>query len=242
MTLAIAGPPRLRVSEVFGPTLQGEGPSLGMSCSFVRLGGCNLRCSWCDTPYAWDWTGRNGHAFDPRAELTAMSADTIWADLQRRGAPMLVVSGGEPLLQQGTALLELLHSVRAGGQRIEIETAGTISPRPELLSLVDRFNVSLKLRHSGNDVARSYRPEAIDALARSGKAIWKFVVRETADLDEVSELVRRHDLEPVWIMPEGTTAVEITARSRRLVGPVVERGWSLTTRLHILLYGDRRGV
>lgn len=231
----------LTVSETFGPTFQGEGPSLGRRCSFLRLGGCNLSCTWCDTPYTWDWTGRNGTAFDPRVELRRLSVRQVWSDLEDRGAQMLVVSGGEPLLQQ-KSLVPLLELCKSSGWRIEVETAGTIIPASILVKLVDQFNVSPKLANSGNSLIHRYRCEAIDALATTGKAIWKFVVVQAADFEEVAELVDRHRLEPVYIMPEGESAEVIVSRSRALADVILARGWNLTTRLHVLLHGNQRGV
>jgi 7-carboxy-7-deazaguanine synthase len=239
---ALPRPPgSLVVSEIFGPTFQGEGPSLGRRCSFIRLGGCNLHCSWCDTPYTWDWTGRNGIRYDPKEELLHRSADEVWADLTARGTDMLVVTGGEPMLQQ-SALTPLLQMSKQAGWWVEMETAGTVVPSTELARLVSRFNVSPKLSNSGNDKAHRYRPAAIDALQATGKAAWKFVVVDELDLEEIGQIVSRHDLDPVYVMPEGLTAAGISSRAQQLAEAVLARGWNLTTRLHVLLYGNQRGV
>jgi 7-cyano-7-deazaguanosine (preQ0) biosynthesis protein QueE len=229
------------VSEIFGPTFQGEGPSLGRRCSFVRLGGCNLACSWCDTPYTWDWTGRNGTVYDPKKELRRLSVDQAWTDLVARGTDMVVITGGEPLLQQ-VALGPLLRRCREAGWQLEIETAGTVAPSAEVVHLVDRFNVSPKLRNSGNHLEDRYRPNVIDALGATGKAIWKFVLTDVADLGEVAELVDRHRLRPVYVMPEGISPDVVRIRSEQLVEAVLAQGWNLTTRLQVLIYGNRRGV
>ena len=233
--------PNLVVSEIFGPTFQGEGPSLGRRCSFLRLGACNLHCSWCDTPYTWDWTGRNGRVYDPRLELSRVSVDAVWQSLKAHGTDALVVSGGEPMLQQ-RQLLPLLDRVATAGWWVEIETAGTVAPEPKLLPLISRFNVSPKLANSGNETKDRYQPDALDALQSSRKAAWKFVVEVPADLDEVAELVDRHSLSPVYVMPEGIRPDVISSRGQELAESVLARGWNLTTRLHILLYGNRRGV
>lgn len=231
----------LVVSEIFGPTFQGEGPSIGRACSFLRLGGCNLHCSWCDTPYTWDWTGRNGRKYDPRVELRRVSIDDAFKDLESRGTSMIVISGGEPLLQQ-LALEPLVHCARLAGWWIEVETAGTIRPTAAITSGVSRFNVSPKLANSGNSQAARCRSEALTLLQATGKATWKFVVRDTGELDEVQELVDEFGLKPVYVMPEGVTASDIATRSQTLAQSVLDRGWNLTTRLHVLLYGNLRGV
>lgn len=233
--------PDLVVSEIFGPTFQGEGPSLGLRCCFLRLGACNLACRWCDTPYTWDWAGRNGTRYDPQVELRRLSPDAAWQELSGKETSMLVISGGEPLLQQ-PALVPLLRRCREAAWRVEIETAGTIAPLRELAAQVDQFNVSLKLSNSGNAVADRHRPDSVEALAATGKAIWKFVATDPEDLDDVAGLVSRHGLHPVYIMPEGITADTILLSSQRLAEPVLARGWNLTTRLHVLIYGNRRGV
>ena len=231
----------LVVSEVFGPTFQGEGPSIGRRCAFVRLGGCNLHCAWCDTPYTWDWTGRNGHRYDPRQELTRRSVEDVWEELDRKSVQMLVVSGGEPLLQQD-ALTGLLQRAAGACWWIEVETAGTIVPAPGVAALVSQFNVSPKLSNSGNRVRSRYVPAALDALRETGKAAWKFVATAPEDLDEIDGLVDEHQLCPVYVMPEGTQAGVVNTRAQELAEGVLARGWNLTTRLQVLLYGNRRGV
>jgi len=237
---AVAGS-SLVVSEIFGPTFQGEGPSLGRRCAFVRLGGCNLHCRWCDTAYTWDWTGRNGIRYDPGKELSKMTVDEVWANLAARGADMLVVSGGEPLLQQDR-LSGLLVKARTAAWWVELETAGTIAPSPDLVRLVDRFNVSPKLENSANALKERYVPKVLDAFQATGKVAWKFVAIDENDLDEIAALVDRHRLSPVYVMPEGVTAEAVTRHAEAITEGVLRRGWNVTTRLHILLYGNRRGV
>jgi 7-carboxy-7-deazaguanine synthase len=220
------------VSEVFGPTWQGEGPSVGQRAGFVRLGRCNLDCSWCDTAYTWDWS-----RFDPAEELHHVSVDSIVGQLDGMAIDFVVITGGEPLLQQ-RHLQPLLQAIRGRGWRIEVETSGTISPSIETVELVDRFNVSPKLANSGVSMDRRRKTDVLRTLQDTGKAIFKFVVCEPSDLDEIAEL----GVEPVYVMPEGTDADIITARLRKLAEPVLARGWNLTPRLHVLLWGDRRGV
>ena len=226
----------LVVSEVFGPTFQGEGPSLGRRAAFVRLGRCNLACSWCDTPYTWRWEDH-----DPDVELRSVATGQVLADVMAMRTGLLVVTGGEPLLQQ-QALPGLLEGARALGMQVEVETAGTIVPAPDVDRLVNRWNVSPKLASSGNPVERRHKPDALRAFQATGRASFKFVVADAAELDEVAQIVEEHLLTDVWIMPEGTDAAAITDRMRALAAPVLERGWNLTTRLHVLLWGDRRGV
>lgn len=231
----------LAVAEMFGPTFQGEGPSIGRRCSFLRLSGCNLRCQWCDTPYTWDWRGLTGHAYRPGEETQVLDVKAVLNWIAAQGTDMLVVTGGEPLLQQ-RALTPLLHECSNLGLRIEVETAGTILPLDAITHDVSQFNVSPKLANSGNQLGKRFRSAALDRLQGTGKAVWKFVVTDLSDLEEVDELVAQHHLFPIYVMPEGTDPQTVLARSRELAAPILARGWNLTSRLHILLYGNRRGV
>ncbi len=227
----------LVVSEVFGPTWQGEGPSVGRTAAFVRLGRCNLACTWCDTPYTWDWSRH-----DPAVELRELPVADVLARVDAMGpVSLLVVTGGEPLLQQ-RRLPSLLEGARDRGLRVEVETAGTLAPDPDVAALVDRFNVSPKLANSGNPVERRYQPDVLRGFQAGGKAAFKFVVQDPAELDEVQAMVDECGLAEVWVMPEGTDAATLTARMQALADPVLARGWHLTPRLHVLLWGDRRGV
>jgi organic radical activating enzyme len=226
------------VSEVFGPTFQGEGPSLGRRAGFVRLGRCNLDCAWCDTPYTWDWARH-----DPAVELRTVAVDDVVArlDAMAPGIEIVVVTGGEPLLQQ-RRLAPLLEACAERSWPVEVETNGTCVPDDRLVELVTRWNVSPKLANSGiADPDRRLRPAALAALVATGNAVFKFVAASPADLDEIATVADAHHLAPVWVMPEGTTPDLVLARARRLADPVLARGWNLTTRLHVLLWSDERG-
>jgi 7-carboxy-7-deazaguanine synthase len=225
----------LIVAEIFGPTFQGEGASAGECAAFVRLSRCNLACGWCDTPYTWD-RGR----FDLAAESRRMTGPQVWEAVQAIAAPLVVITGGEPLLQQ-RGLVWLASRCRSAGLRVEIETNGTICPGTGLEGIVHRFNVGLKLANSGMPARRRLRPEAIRQLVSSQRATWKFVVTGPGDLDEIAFLQGRFALDPVWVMPEGTSSQQILGTMRELADPVLKRGWNLTPRLHTLLWDDVRG-
>ena len=225
----------LVVSECYGPTWQGEGPSLGRLTAILRLGRCNLACEFCDTQFTWNW-----ETYDPAQELHDLTVDDVVARLDRIDAGMVVVTGGEPLLQQ-RQLSPVLAELKRSGRRVEIETAGTIAPAlPE--GLVDQWNVSPKLANSGNPLERRYKPDVLQAFEATGRAVFKFVACEPSDLEEVAAIVEECGLTNIWIMPEGTDARTLLQRSAELADDVLKRGWNLSTRLHILLWGDRRGV
>lgn len=222
----------LLVSEIFGPTIQGEGPSSGRVATFVRLGLCNLDCAWCDTPWTWDWTGKNGPPQDKTA-LLHLSPLVVATDVKERGAPLTVITGGEPMLQ-AKRLAELLMFLGA----VEIETNGTIAP-PDRWGC--RFNVSPKMPSSGVDP--KYADEAMENYAPQPRAVFKFVVQDDVDLDAVDKLIVRHEIPPsrVWIMPEGRTGAEIQLGSALLAESAIARGYNFSTRLHVLLWNDERG-
>lgn len=227
----------LVVNEMFGPTFQGEGPSTGRYARFIRLFGCHLACVWCDSAQTHD-----RRRYDLAAQQRIVSIEDILSWLSGGPAGLVVITGGEPLLQP--RVVERL--VDAIGERrlatdIEIETSGTIAPTAMIVSAVTRFNVSPKLAHSRLRRHQRIRPAVLKDLAASGKAIWKFVVQDIADLDEIQELVSAYDFHPVWVMPEGTDSTTVLARMRLLADPVLARGWNLSTRLHTLLWENDRG-
>lgn len=230
----------LLVSEIFGPTIQGEGAAVGQPAVFMRTAGCNLACVWCDTPYTWDWK-----RFDKGQEAVRMEVATVAHEIRARrpaaaATCILVLTGGEPLLQ-APALAQLIQLLRDDDWTVHVETAGTRLPGP-VLELVDVFNVSLKLAHSGNPQAKRFAPNVIEALRDSGKAVWKFVAAEPYDLEEVQDLVDRFGLAPVYIMPEGVTHEALQQHALALIPYILQRGWSLSPRYQIEIWGDRRGV
>jgi 7-carboxy-7-deazaguanine synthase len=224
----------LRVAELFGPTLQGEGPSAGQRAVFVRLSRCNLDCAWCDTPYTWDW-----NRFDEAGQSREMAVEDVRDWVLARDADLVVVTGGEPLIQS-RRLLPLITALTAQGRRVEIETNGTIYPGDAVAGQV-RFNVSPKLAGSGVPAHRRIRPGALTALRDSGNAVFKFVISGDGDLAELVRLQADFGLAPIWVMPQGVTEQSVLAGLRALAGPALEHGWNLTTRLHVLLWGDERG-
>lgn len=225
----------LVVSELFGPTLQGEGPSCGRLASFIRLSGCPLSCQWCDTPWTWQWD-----RFDKAAEQRLMTVGDLLAWAQQQKARLLVITGGEPLIQ-ARRLVGLVPGLIAACGEVEIETSGIIAPPESLAGCGARFNVSPKLANSGIPEHRRIRASALRALAGSGTARFKFVAQCPADLDEVARLQDAYALDPVWVMPEATRSEKTVERMRLLADEVIRRGWNLSPRLHVLLWEDTRG-
>lgn len=224
----------LLVNELFGPTFQGEGPSAGQRAAFLRLAGCNLACTWCDSRHSWDW-----RRYDKEAETRRVPIETVATDLLAMDTDLVVVTGGEPLLQ-AEAVTQLARTLRAAGRSVEVETNGTIPPPPQLSELVDRFNVSPKLRNAGLG-SRPIDASALAAFAAGGKAVFKFVVCSPDDAAQIAALQDALALRPVWVMPQAITPEQVLSGMRQLAEIALEHGWHLTGRLHILLWGDQRG-
>ncbi|MFG1676354.1 7-carboxy-7-deazaguanine synthase QueE [Micromonospora sp. NPDC049282] len=227
--------PRLLVADVFGPTFQGEGPSTGQQAMFVRLSRCNLRCPGCDTPYTWD-TRR----YDLRKHTVAASVEAVAEQVLAAPPTLVVITGGEPLLQQPT-LTVLAERLAAAGRRVEIETNGTIVPGPALTAVVDRFNVSPKLPSFAADGDQPINAAALAAFVATERAVFKFVVTEPGDFNTIGDLTDRYGLAPVWVMPEGAQSGQLVTDLRVLADETLRRGWNLTGRLHVLLWEDARG-
>ncbi|MFJ6771815.1 7-carboxy-7-deazaguanine synthase QueE [Kitasatospora sp. NPDC091257] len=228
----------LLIAECFGvevPTFQGEGPSGGWPALFIRLSRCNLACNKCDTKLTWDW-----RQYDPREVSTRMTVEELVRWALSSPVDLVVITGGEPLLQQ-KRLLPLVRALLAAGKRIEIETNGTITPIPDLLVDGVRFNVSPKLSSFGEDESRSIVPAVLAAFAASGRAAFKFVASGPDDLGRIAELVEEHRLAPVWVMPEGTTAEAVIATLRTIADQVAARRWCLTPRMHTLAFENASG-
>jgi 7-carboxy-7-deazaguanine synthase len=235
--------------EIFA-SLQGEGPSVGKPSTFVRLSRCNLACVWCDTAYTWRFSGdnrphRDDIAFERGANQITLDEAEVAARIAALGVARLVVTGGEPLLQ-GPALARMLALLRTRlpALHIEIETNGTVAPTPAVDALVDQYNVSPKLKHSGNPADLALLPDRLAAWAAHPKAWFKFVIAEPGDLAEVLAIQQAHAVPStrIFLMPEGRDGETLRTRMRWLAEACSKNGFSLSDRLHIHLYGDTRGT
>lgn len=219
-------------------SVQGEGVNLGKPAVFLRLGHCNLACTWCDTKYTWDW-----EQYDPGQQLTEMSANEIEHEISRHNCRHLVVTGGEPMIQQ-KPLLALLRSLKNGGWAIEIETNGTIVPDPQLVDLVDYWSVSPKFGNSGNLPSRREIPEAYRFFANLRSCHFKYVIQQEDDLTEVQNLNAKYKVDPLRtiLMPEAVDRDVLLDRGAWLVELCKSHGYLFSTRLQVLIWGNRRGV
>lgn len=227
----------LRIAEIFA-SIQGEGIWAGMPSTFVRVSGCNLRCAWCDTPYA---------SWEP--EGPTMSLEEIEAEIAPHGLAHVVLTGGEPMLFE--PIVELSRRLRASGHTITIETAGTVAREVAC----DLMSISPKLANSTPDEpgwrdrherARADLAPLRDLLDRYECQL-KFVVDpdRPEDFEEIERLLAQLPaipVERVLLMPEGVEAGPMFESLRRLAPVAAARGWRLAPRLHLALFGHRRGT
>lgn len=222
--------------EIFR-SIQGEGVSAGAPSVFLRLATCNLACAWCDTRYTWDWS-----KYRFSQEVMSMSVEDVEERILAYDCRRLVITGGEPLLQQ-SALGPLALSLRGRGFHCEVETNGTLVPEAAMVEAVSQWNVSPKLANSGNLPERREAADALRSFSELDCAYFKLVIAEPSDLGEADELVERYRIPAgrVVLMPEGVTPEAVSERGRWVAEACASRGYRFSTRLHILLWGDERG-
>lgn len=235
--------------EIFH-TIQGEGVSAGCPAVFVRASLCNLHCVWCDTDHTWNFEGTPWkHERDTKHRKQDVIIELPPAEVAERilafSCPQVVITGGEPLLQED-GFLEMMRLIR--NEQVdcvfEVETNGTRIPSPAFAAAVDQFNVSPKLANSGMEESLRLNPEALAYFAASPQAWFKFVVSTPADLAEIQSLRARFEIPAgrVLLMPEGRTAAQLDRSSGWLAGICRDLGFRFCDRLHVRIWGDRRGV
>lgn len=177
-----------------------------------------------------------------------MTVEEIMGRLREMKIKTLILTGGEPLLsQKRQAFKDLLVACDDAGISVNVETNGTLIPSAPAEELVDVFAVSPKLAHGGDAEDKRIKPDALAkfaTLARQGRAFFKFVAQQPSDFAEVDDFIWEFDLpaNSIWIMPEGVTPERQLEVMRDLADSVLERGWNLSPRIHVLIWGNRRGV
>ncbi len=225
----------LKISEIFS-SIQGEGVGAGSASVFVRLATCNLSCRWCDTRYSWDFA-----AYDYRKEVSELSVEQVAQRVVASGERRMVLTGGEPLIQQ-QALMVLLQKL-PGSLYIEVETNGTLAPLPELIRRVDQWNVSPKLANSAEPARRRLKPEVL-AEFRSLEHAWlKLVVATESDFAEAAEVVDslQWPRKRVLMMPRAQTRSELSELAESVQAACTRLGYRYSPRLHIEWYDGERG-
>lgn len=237
-------PSVLRISEVFGPTVQGEGPRLGERCGFVRLYGCNLSCKACDSIYA-----RDGE------DCSIVPTSTVLGWLNGMGIhiplSLVVVTGGEPLLQQRhPGLMDLVDSLVEQDVHVQFETNGTKIPAQWLQEYTDDESVTFVVSPKvcgplATDLkCRRIKEDVLSFFADSPGVAFKFVASSPDDVFDIAKFAGDYHIKPcqVWIMPEGNDADIMVDFSRVMIEHVLSCGFNMTTRLHLLLWpDDQRG-
>jgi 7-carboxy-7-deazaguanine synthase len=228
----------MRVAELFF-SVQGEGVLAGVPSAFVRTSGCNLRCQWCDSPYT-SWA--------PEGE--PLPVDEVLARLAAFPTRHAVVTGGEPLLAPGVE--GLCSGLVAAGYHVTVETAATVF-KPvacHLASLSPKLSNSTPHEREGGRFALRHdqlrlRPDVIRSFMERSDYQLKFVLDRPEDVNEVLDLLGQLpgvDRSKVLLMPQGTTQEEVAARGLWLVELCKAHGFRYCPRLHIELYGNRRGT
>lgn len=240
--------------EIFH-TLQGEGVNTGVPAVFIRSSLCNLHCQWCDTDYTWNWEktpwkhendSKPGYKKFKKTEYIIEPTHTeIAEEILKYQCANLVITGGEPLLQQ-EAFCELLELLKLSTPHLhsEVETNGTQIPTEKFDTLVDQYNVSPKLANSGNSESLRIKPDALHYFAKSNKAWFKFVISSELEIDEITHLIKTYSIpsNKVILMPEGRT-IDSLNRKRLFVADICkQQGFRFGDRMHIQLWGEKRGV
>lgn len=246
---------KIPVAETFY-TLQGEGRSVGHPAVFLRTGGCNLLCgdpddptkaqedmemsddaTWlCDTIEVW----KNPNSKTVQDILNHWSDEGWLHKMEMKGAH-LILTGGEPMLQQ-ERFPELLKKLN--GVTVEVETNGTIIPNDEFDDYVDLYNVSQKLSNSGMDKERRIKPEATHWFRESDKAKFKYVVSRQQDLEEVWEIQDEFGIpnDKIQLMPAGYTREDLSNTYGEVAEICMEYGYEFSPRLHVEIWGQATGV
>lgn len=237
-----AAPDRLRIAETF-TSIQGEGRLTGTPSHFIRVSGCNLRCSWCDTPYAsWNPEG-------PVRSITDLATAAAASNVQH-----IVLTGGEPMLFP--AIEPLTRLLKAAGLHITIETAGTICRNLacDLMSISPKLANSTPSANDPRDPTGAWRSRhesrrlnaaALQSLINTyPERQLKFVISSPSDLAEIESLLstlRGWSPSDIQLMPEGITPPP-PETSRWIAQACITRGWRYCRRMHIDLYGNVRGT
>ena len=232
----------IRVSEIFGPTIQGEGVLIGQPTVFVRTGGCDYRCTWCDTLHAVESQYRD--------EWQSTSPEAIWEKVKQLsdGHPLTVsISGGNPAIHNLKPLIDLGH---ADGYGFALETQGSIAQT--WFADLDILTLSPKPPSSAMKIDFQKLRECVEAAGPRTKTVLKFVVFDDADYDFARSTSALYPALPVYLQPGNTSlspapfdSADSLHRGRWLAEKTLNDRWfaaSVLPQLHILWWGNQRGV
>ncbi len=227
----------MKISEIFF-SIQGEGKLAGVPSVFIRTSECNLRCTWCDTPYA-SW----------KPEGDSISVDAILERIAEHGTVFVVLTGGEPMIDPD--VVELTRRLKEGGYHITIETAATVWQDVvcDLASISPKLSNSTPwTRDDGRWVDAHERNRINLATIRRFMSCadyqLKFVVDDPEDLGEIDTILSQipaYKTSNVMLMPQGITHGELIERSGWIIDICKQRGFRYCPRLQISLFGNVRG-
>ena len=225
----------MQINEIF-KSIQGEGPNFGKPAIFLRTAQCNLKCTWCDTKYTWDWKN-----YDYTKEVKEMTLEEIKERILDLEIKHLVITGGEPLLQQDD-LADLLSFLKPDFY-VEIETNCTILPNKMLTDLVDQWNVSPKTENSGNPLELYENDECYYFFANQENCFFKYVVENESDIPEIKKFVAKYNIPEnrVQLMTQASTKEEISAREKSISELAKANNFLFSPRLHVAMWGAQRG-
>lgn len=249
--------------------VQGEGQNLGLPAVFIRLSTCPLQCVFCDTFYTWNWKGtpfvhkggvkvsKDEFQMALPAYAVANKVRTVLIDSEGVVAHRnIVISGGEPLLQQ-KGLCEMIDNLKSDDKdwHFEVETSGSVNFTEDFLSRIQFINCSPKLESSGNSLAARNKPKVIAQILDAHNSFnvdvcFKFVTHSDTlenmkkDIDEVLNWQKEHNVPSnlIYLMPQGTTVEEIQEGTKLLSEHADHYGFKISTRLHVLVYGNKRAT
>ena len=225
----------MQVNEIF-KSIQGEGPNFGKPAIFLRTAQCNLKCTWCDTKYTWDWKN-----YDFSKEVKEMTIDEVKDIITELEIKHLVITGGEPLLQQDD-LADLLSFLKPDFY-VEVETNCTILPNKMLTDLIDQWNVSPKTKNSGNPLELYENNECYYFFANQENAFFKYVVEDETDIPEIKKFVTKYKIpeKRVQLMTQASTKEEISIREKSISKLAKSHNFAFSPRLHVAMWGSQRG-
>ena len=228
----------MQIAEIFY-SIQGEGKLAGIPSVFIRTSGCNLRCTWCDTPYT---------SWEPERE--SMEVDSILDHVAQYSTMFVVLTGGEPMID--TDVIALTHKLKNNGYHVTIETAGTVwkDVLCDLASISPKLANSTPWERDGGRWADAHEENRIhhDTIIRLMKMPdyqLKFVVESPDDIGEIDTILTQlgePDPANILLMPQGVTQEELSKKSPWIISLCKERGFRFCPRLQIALFGHTRGT